>query len=57
MSNDDFFRYLKEEIKEIKRTQIKLLTEVAGLKVKSGVWGLLAGALGSFIVYFIKGIK
>lgn len=57
MSNDEFFTYLKDEIKDIKKTQIKMLTELAALKVKSGMWGLLAGALGSFVIYFIKGLK
>lgn len=55
--DDDFIKHLAEDIHDIKKTQIKVLTELATLKVKSGAWGLLAGALGSFIIYFVKGVK
>ena len=42
---------------QIKREQIKIREEIAALKVKSGIWGLVGGAIPVVLglaVYFIK---
>lgn len=35
----------------------KVLIEIAMLKVKSGIWGLMGGAIPVFIILIIDGIK
>ena len=42
----------------IQKTQNEIQSEIAALKVKSGVWGFVAGALPSaaaFVWYMLKG--
>ena len=44
----------KEALKEFKTEQMKLIKVVAGLNVKSSVWGIIGGVIpGSVILIFI----
>lgn len=57
MSSDEMFEYFKEELRDMKQLQIGLIEDVAGLKVKSGVWGFAAGlipAVGVIIVTLLN---
>lgn len=57
MSDFDWERCLTNEIKQINQSMrdinaqlLKLHIEVAGLKVKSGVWGLIGGLIPVIIM-------
>ena len=44
------------ELKEIKSSQIKILSEIEILKVKAGVWGAMGGlvtGIGAAILYLL----
>jgi len=50
---------LKEQNKELDRNVNKIHTEIAVLKVKSGIWGLLGGLIPvtiTLVIIFIKGL-
>ena len=45
---------LHEDVKENGRITIKILQDVAALKVKSGIWGLVGGSIPVAILLIIK---
>ena len=50
---------LKEQNKELDRNVNKIHTEIAVLKVKSGIWGLLGGLIPvtiTLVIIFITGL-
>ena len=53
----DLAQKVEKSMVEIQKTQIKILTELAGLRVKAGVWGVIGGALPVLIgiaAYLLK---
>ena len=59
--HDDVFGEIRNSLRDIKKTntdQYKILNQlrvdVAGLKVKSGVWGFLAGAVPALALLIWK---
>ena len=51
---------IEAKLDEIGEYITKLRIEVAGLKIKSGVWGAIAGmipAMGLFLLYIFKTMK
>lgn len=49
-----------KDIQEVKKTQSEILSEIAVLKVKAGLWGALGGiatAIASGILYLIGASK
>lgn len=51
--------YLLEQLKDVRDKQIEILQEIATLKVKSSVWGLVGGLIPATIalIYFIVKLK
>jgi hypothetical protein len=41
---------LNKNVKEVEKSQQKIQIEIAMLKVKSGVWGAIAGAIPATVV-------
>ncbi len=57
-SEKEWRKWLVVEVKDIKKDLQKLNVSVGGLKVKSGLWGLLGGAIPVIIglgIYILKG--
>lgn len=54
MLQDEKYDVIKEDVTEIKKDIKQLIIDVAGLKVKSSVWGAIAGFSAS--VPFITGL-
>jgi len=55
LSNEkEWRRYMMEEIKEIKNSQIEMRISVSDLKTKVAFFGAIFGAVGSFLTTYIK---
>ena len=50
-------RHISHELKEINNQVILLRVDVAGLKIKSGVWGFAAGAIPTLIFFLMEFFK
>lgn len=48
---------LQENMEQIKNAQVRILTEIAALKVKAGAWGLLGGLIPVVIGLGIAAVK
>lgn len=55
--SEELLREMHSDIKEIKKDFIELRIDVEKMKVKSGVWGLLAGlipAIGLAVMFLMS---
>jgi hypothetical protein len=50
MTDKEWREHITQRLDRIECYQITLLQEVAGLKVKAGVWGALAGLIPALVV-------
>jgi len=51
---------IKDEIRMIRECQVQIRVEIAGLKVKAGIWGIIGAAIptvSAILFMLIRGIS
>lgn len=60
LSNEkEWRRHIVKKVDGIEKAQIMVRTDIAGLKIKSGFWGIIGGLLagvGIIFTYYLKQI-
>ena len=57
MTLHEFSDIVNARLNKIEKLQLQILVDVAGLKIKAGIWGLLGGAVPIIIglgIYYLK---